>query len=536
MEIKSSSLQPHLPPPAAGGDPLTPEAAYFVRGLAQRFQGRLRELLALREERQTAFDLGQRPDFLPDTGSIRAGHWAVATLPPALLDRRVEITGPPDPKMLLGAMNSGAQVVVADFEDSLTPTLENLLDGQRSLYLAVRGALEHRDPARGTTNRLKAHPATLMVRPRGLHLLEPHLELDGTPVPACLFDCGLFLFHNARELHRRGAGPYLYLPKLEHHQESYWWNEVLESIELELGLPFGSIRTTMIIETLPAAFQMEEILHAQRIRAAGLRLGHWNYICSFIRTFRSDPRAVLPDRGAIFMDLSFLRACTRLLVRTCHRRGCSAISGTSAVIPQGDDTEGTARALSQMAIDKRREAADGCDGTGVSHPALVPLAQEAFGQAWTGTHQFQCIPEPVAPGELLEMPEGPVTQGGLSHTLRLGIRCLESWLRGQGCVALYGLMEDTATADICRMQLWQWLNHRVEVAGLGRLEHPLFHSHVEYALEQVRAEVGFEAIADGRYLEAADLLENLVLRRIPPPYLAGIAVDLLKAQALPEAI
>jgi malate synthase len=531
-----STLDATLAPTCADPDPLTPEAVAFVLRLARRFQGRLDELLALRRERQAAFDQGQRPDFLPETDSIRRGHWAVAALPPALLDRRVEITGPPDRKMLINAMNSGAQVYMADFEDSLAPSLDNLLAGQRNLFLAVRGALEHRDPASGRIRRLEAHTATLMVRPRGLHLLEPHLERDGRPVPACLFDAGLFLFHNARELHGRGAGPYLYLPKLEHHLESAWWNEVLEAVELELGLPFGCIRTTMLIETLPAAFQMEEILHAQRIRAAGLNLGRWDYLFSFIKTLRRDRGAVLPERGAIAMDQPFLRAYARLLVRTCHRRGCSAMGGMSAFVPRKDDPEASERALAQVRADKLREVQDGCDGTWVAHPALVPLAQEVFARHMAGTNQFQRIPEPVAAAELLQVPEGPVTLAGLCHNLRVGIHYLESWLRGQGCLALYGLMEDTATAEICRMQVWQWLHHGVEVAGLGRLERPLFHAQMDYALDQVRAELGFEAFADGRYLDAADLLESLILQPEPEPFLTGPAYGRLALQALPEAI
>jgi malate synthase len=508
----------------------------FVRSLAQRFQGSLVALLAQRQERQAAFDQGRRPDFLAETESIRQGHWRVASLPPALLDRRVEITGPPERKMLINALNSGAQVYMADFEDSLAPTLDNLVTGQRNLYLAVRGTLEHRDPATHRTYRLNERTATLMVRPRGLHLVERHLDLEGAPVPACLFDAGLFLFHNARELFQRGAGPYLYLPKLEHHLEARWWNRVLEAIELDLGLPFGSIRTTMLIETLPAAFQMEEILHEQRTRAAGLNLGRWDYIFSFIKTFRADGRAVLPERGAISMELPFLRAYARLLVRTCHRRGCSAMGGMSAFVPQKGDPEGTVRALAQVRADKLREAQDGCDGTWVAHPALVPVAQEVFGHHLPGPNQMQRIPGPVEAGELLQVPEGPITLQGLCHNLRVGIRYLESWLRGQGCVTLYGLMEDTATAEICRMQLWQWLHHGVAVAGLGRLERPLFHSHVLDTLDQVRAEVGVEAFADGRFQEAGELLESLILQREPPPFLTHAASPLLTDPALPEAV
>jgi len=512
----------HLTP-----DLLTPDALAFVRSLALRFQGRLQELLDQRRERQAAFDRGFRPGFLPATESIRRGEWAVASLPGPLLDRRVEITGPPERKMLINALNSGAKVYMADFEDSLAPTLDNLVTGQQNLYLAVRGELRHRDPATGKVYEVGPEPATLMVRPRGLHLEERHLEADGIPVPACLFDAGLFLYHNARELHARGQGPYLYLPKLEHHLEARWWNEVLEAVEYQLGLPFGSIRTTMLIETLPAAFQMDEILHEHRTRAAGLNLGRWDYIFSFIKTFRADPGAVLPERGAVHMEQPFLRAYARLLVRTCHRRGCSAMGGMSAFVPQKGDPEGTERALAQVRADKLREVRDGCDGTWVAHPGLVPVAMEVFATHLAGPNQFHQVPGPVTAEELVEVPQGPVTARGLCQNLRVAVRYLESWLRGQGCVALYGLMEDTATAEISRMQLWQWLHHEVEVAGLGRLERPLFHRHVQDALVQVRAEVGDEAFAEGRYLEAGDLLETLILMREPPAFLTLSAYDLL---------
>jgi malate synthase len=531
----SPRLPGQEPLPRSASDLLSDDALAFVCGLARRFGADLRDLLARRRERQIRFDRGERPGFLPETENIRQGEWRVASLPPALLDRRVEITGPPERKMLINAMNSGAQVYMADFEDSLAPTPENLANGQQNLYLAIRGLLSHRDPATGKDYRLQERTAVLMVRPRGLHLAERHLEADGEPVPACLFDAGLFLYHNARELAARNAGPYLYLPKLEHHLEARWWNRVLEAIEYDLGLPFGSVRTTMLIETLPAAFQMDEILHEQRIRAAGLNLGRWDYIFSFIKTLRADPGAVLPDRGAVHMEQPFLRAYARLLVRTCHRRGCSAMGGMSAFVPQKGDEEGTARALAQVRADKLREVGDGCDGTWVAHPALVPVAREVFDAHLSGPNQFHRVPAPVAAHELLQVPTGPITLQGVCQNLRVGIRYLESWLRGQGCVALYGLMEDTATAEIARMQLWQWLHHEVEVAGLGRLERPLFHRHVQDAQEQVRAEVGDEAFADGRYLEAGDLLEILILQRDPLPFLTLAACSLLDGHAFQEA-
>ena len=535
MHVQASSgIRERAPLPSQTPAILTAEALAFVQNLTLRFGPSLKTLLAKREARQAGFDRGERPCFLPDTAPIRQGEWSVAALPAALLDRRVEITGPPEAKMLINAMNSGARVYMADFEDSLAPTLDNLVTGQENLYRAIRGDLGHQDPETGKRYRLNGRVATLMVRPRGLHLPESHLEVAGQPVPACLFDIGLFLYHNARELVRRGAGPYLYLPKLEHHLEARWWNRVLEAAEQDLDLPEGCIRTTMLIETLPAAFQMDEILYEQRTRAAGLNLGRWDYIFSFIKTLRADPGAVMPDRAAVRMDQPFLRAYARLLVRTCHRRGCLALGGMSAFVPRKGDEEGTARALDQVRADKAREVRDGCDGTWVAHPALVPVAQLQFDSQMQGINQLDRIPEPVAEAELLAVPAGPRTIDGLRQNLRVGIRYLESWLRGQGCVALYGLMEDAATAEIARMQLWQWLNHEVEVEGLGRLDRALFHGHVQDALDRIQAEIGNEVFAAGRYLEAADLLETLITLPDPPPFLTLSAYDLLADAVLPE--
>ena len=528
------ALQERLPLTPPGPDMATQDALAFVQNLARCFRGSLKGLLAERERRQAEFDRGLRPGFLPETETIRQSDWSVAPLPAALMDRRVEITGPPERKMLINAMNSGARVYMADFEDSLAPTWENLVTGQQNLFLAIRRQLSHEDPTSGKRYQLNPQVATLMIRPRGLHLPERHLEVDGQPVPACLFDAGLFLYHNARELHDRGEGPYLYLPKLEHHLEARWWNQVLDAVENDLGLPAGCIRTTMLIETLPAAFQMEEILFEHLNRAAGLNLGRWDYIFSFIKTLRTDPTAVFPDRGEVHMDQPFLRAYARLLVRTCHRRGCSAMGGMSAFVPQKGDPEGTSLAYAQVRADKLREVLDGCDGTWVAHPALVPVAQAEFDAHMPGLNQLHVIPGPVAAAELLAVPAGARTEAGLRLNLRVGIRYLESWLRGQGCVALYGLMEDAATAEISRMQLWQWLNHEVEVAGLGRLDRPLFHWNVQDALYQIQAEVGDESFADGRFLEAADLLETLILLRTPPPFLTVPAYDLLREPTLTE--
>ena len=503
------------------------EAVSFLAALSRCFRGQLRERLAERKGRQARFDRGERPDYLPETASVRGGDWTVAPLPAALRDRRVEITGPPERKMLINALNSGAKVYMADFEDSLAPTWDNLLEGQGNLIQAIRGTLCHLEPLTGKRYELNERVATLMVRPRGLHLRERHLEVDGEPIPACLFDAGLFLFHNARELVAQGKVPCLYLPKLEHHLEARWWNQVLEGMEGDLGLAPGTIRTTMLIETLPAAFQMDEFLYEHRGRAAGLNLGRWDYIFSFIKTHRMDPGAVLPDRASITMDQPFLQAYARLLIRTCHRRGCLAMGGMSAFVPQKGDEAGTARAFAQVRADKRREVAAGCDGTWVAHPGLVAVAQAEFDAGMPQPNQLDRMPDPVDPALLLAVPEGRRTEGGLRHNLRVGIRYLESWLRGQGCVAIYGLMEDAATAEISRMQVWQWVRHEVEVAGLGRLDHSLFHTFIQETLLQIRAEIGALPFEEGQFLEAADLFETLVLAETPESFLTLPAYHLL---------
>ena len=512
--------------PEAGGV-ASDEALAFVAALTRRFRAGLQQLLAEREARQSRFDQGERPGFLPESEALRRSDWVLAPLPRDLLDRRVEITGPPERKMLINALNSGAKVYMADFEDSLAPTLENLLEGQGNLRQAIRRTLRHEDPLTGKVYSLEEQVATLMVRPRGLHLQEWHLGVDGEPVPACLFDAGLFLFHNARELLDRGTGPYLYLPKLEHHLESRWWNQVLEAVEAMLDLPRGSIRTTMLIETLPAAFQMEEILHEQRNRAVGLNLGRWDYIFSYIKTLRMDPGAVLPDRGSVGMEQPFLQAYAQLLIRTCHRRGCLALGGMSAFIPQKGDPEGTARAWAQVRADKLREVMAGCDGTWVAHPGLVSVARAEFDAHMPEWNQIQRMPGPVSADRLLAVPQGARTEQGLRQNLRVGIRYLESWLRGQGCVAIDGLMEDAATAEISRMQVWQWVRHGAEVGGLGRLDRSLFHTFIQETLFQIREAFGAAVFEEGRFSEAADLFETLVLAETPPAFLTLSAYPLL---------
>ena len=521
-----TGIQWTAPAHPADGRVLSPEALAFVAGLARRFHWELELLLARREAAQRRYDGGERPGFDPATAGIREAAWTVAPLPAELQDRRVEITGPPERKLLINALNSGAQVHLSDFEDSLAPTPENLLEGQLNLQDAVRRRLQHVEG--GKVYQLAERTAVLMVRPRGLHLTERHLRVDGLPVPAALFDAGLLLFHNAAELIARGSAPYLYLPKLEHHLEARWWNRVLAAAEAGLGLPAGRIRATVLIETLPAAFQMDEILHELRDRAAGLNLGRWDYLFSFIKVHRMDPRAVLPERGSLAMTLPFLRSCARRLVQVSHRRGCSAIGGMSAFVPVHSDPAATEQALIQVRADKLREVKDGCDGTWVAHPGLVAVARETFDRHLPGPNQIHRIPEGrVGAAELLAIPQGPRSDAGLRHNLRVGLRYLESWLRGQGCVALYGQMEDAATAEISRMQLWQWVKHEAAVQGHGPLDRTFFHRYVREALDQIQAEIGARAFEQGLFGEAADLFESQVTAELPDAFFTLPAYETL---------
>ena len=512
------ALRASRPLPAPEPAILTREALAFVKSLTLCFRAGLKTLLAERDQAQAGFDRGERPGFLPETERVRAADWALAPLPVALMDRRVELLA--EPGGLAEARRSGARGCIADFQDRLAPTLDNLLCGQQALYRASR---EERHPG--------ATPAPLLVRPRGLHLPEPHLEVEGEPVPAALFDIGLFLFHNARALLARGATPHLCLPLLEHHREARWWNRVLEAVENDLGLPACSVRTTLGIDTLPAVFQMDECLHEHRHRAVALHLGPNACLTSFIRTFRTDPAAVTGDPGALSLDQPCLRAWTQLLARTCHRRGAAALGGLCAGLSVLDAQTGGLRPVRSLDGGLRhsleQEARIGCDGTWVADPALVPMALAAFDAHMPGLNQLHRIPDPPERRDLLAVPAGARTGRGLRQDLRVGIHFLEGWLNGEGCVALDGLLEDAASAELARMQLWQWVNHGVDIPGAGRMDRPLFHCHVQDALYQIQAEVGEEAFAEGRFLEAADLLETQILEWTPPAFLLPSACDLL---------
>ncbi|MCA9713826.1 MAG: malate synthase A, partial [Myxococcales bacterium] len=428
---------------------LTPAALRLVAALCVEFAGRVDEILARRIAVQARYDAGERPGFAPETEEVRRGAWRVAPPPADLVRRTVEITGPVDPKMIINALNSGADLFMADFEDASAPSWANMIGGQAALRAAVRRTLEHRDEARGKTYRLGAEEslATLLVRPRGLHLREAGLRWRDRPAPASLVDFGLFMAHNAAELLARGSGPYFYLPKLQSHLEARLWNEVFVFAQARLGIPRGSIRATVLIETLPAAFEMDEILFELREHSAGLNCGRWDYIFSYIKTLRADPTRVVPDRGEVGMTQPFMRAYTQLLIKTCHRRGAHAMGGMAAQIPRKDDPVANAAALAKVAEDKRREAGDGHDGTWVAHPGLIPVARQAFAEVTTAANQLDALREDVevTAAQLLAPPTGARTEAGLRLNLRVGVQYLEAWLRGSGCVPLYHLMEDAAT-------------------------------------------------------------------------------------------
>jgi malate synthase len=445
---------------AAYASLLTPDALAFLADLHRHFDARRRELLAARAERQAAWDGGALPDFRDDTRAIREGHWQVAPIPAALRDRRVEITGPVERKMIINALNSGAKVFMADFEDSSAPTLANLLDGQQNLIDAVAGTIAHRSPD-GRDYTLGPNPAVLLVRPRGWHLPERHFEVEGEPMAGALVDFGLFAFHNARALQARDRGPYFYLPKLEAMEEAALWDEVMAHAERGLGLPHGCMKATVLIETLPAAFQMDEILHALRERAVGLNCGRWDYIFSYLKTLRGHHDRLLPERGQVQMTVPFLKAYAELLIRTCHRRGAFAMGGMAAQIPIKGDPAANEAALEKVRADKLREVHAGHDGTWVAHPALVPVAQEIFDRYMPGPNQLRVLREDVHVSrcQLLAAPCGTITRAGFDNNVEVALRYTAAWLDGLGCVPIHHLMEDAATAEIARAQLWQWLHY-----------------------------------------------------------------------------
>ena len=499
---------------------LTPEARAFLLKLAGRFEGRRQELLARRKQVQQKIDSGWLPDFLPETAEIRKANWKVAPILRDLTDRRTEITGPVDRKMVINALNSGASVFMADFEDANSPTWSNNIEGQQNLCDAIRRTIQFVSPE-GKRYQLARKTATLVVRPRGWHLNEKHFQVNGKPISGSLFDFGLYFFHNAQELLRRGTGPYFYLPKMESHLEARLWNDVFNFAQDELAIPRGSIRATVLIETILAAFEMDEILYELRDHSAGLNCGRWDYIFSFIKKFSSRPDFLLPDRSLVTMERHFLASYVELLIQTCHRRGIHAMGGMAAQIPIKNDDAANEQALDKVRKDKLREVKAGHDGTWVAHPGLVPVAKQIFDQYMPEPNQ---ITKPrtdraITAKDLLTVPDGDITEAGLRWNVDVGLQYLDSWLRGSGCVPIYNLMEDAATAEICRAQVWQWLKHNARMTN-GKTVTQDF-------AKQVIKDRATESCGDRQLQKAAQVLESLMTSKEFPEFLTLASYDLL---------
>jgi malate synthase len=491
---------------------LSAEAVAFIAELERKFGPERRRLLNIRAETQARLDAGWRPDFPAETKAIREADWIVAPLPKDLLDRRVEITGPVDRKMVINALNCGANVYMADFEDANTPSWDNLIEGQLNLIDAVGRSITFDDPESKKHYTLNAKTATLLVRPRGWHLPEAHVLIDGEAMSGALFDFGLYFFHNAKELVKRGTGPYFYLPKMENRFEAKLWNDIFLYAQKALGLPKGTIKATVLIETILAAFEMDEILYELKDHSSGLNCGRWDYIYSFIKKFAEDPKAVMPDRALVSMTTHFLRSYSQLLIQICHRRKVHAMGGMAAQIPIRDDPAANAQAMDKVRADKLREAGDGHDGTWVAHPGLVAIAKEIFDKQMPEANQIARKRQDVhvtAP-DLLKVPEGAITEAGLRQNLNVGIGYLEAWLRGTGCVPLYHLMEDAATAEISRAQIWQWIRHRAKLADGRVIDKTLCRKLLDEELEKLKKLAGEEAYAKGRYRDAAKIFVDLI--------------------------
>ena len=488
---------------------LTNEALAFVAGLHREFNARRQELLARRDERQVEFDNGALPDFLSDTEEIRFSSWQVAPTPEDLQQRWAEITGPVDRKMMIGALNSGADAFMADFEDALSPTWDNIVNGQINARDAVRREISFENPD-GSVRTLNEKIATLLIRPRGWHLDEKHVLVDGEPISASLFDFGMYMFHNAAERIARGTGPYFYLPKLESHLEARLWNDAFVKAQNDLGVPQGSVRATVLIETLPAAFEMEEILYELRDHSAGLNAGRWDYIFSAVKRFKTQPTFTLPDRVQVTMTTPFMRAYTELLVRTCHKRGAHAMGGMAAFIPSRRDPEINEIALTGVRADKERESTDGFDGTWVAHPDLVSVARDIFEKNLNGArNQRERLREDVevSAGELVSLDEsgGTVSEAGLRANISVALQYINSWLNGVGAAGINNLMEDAATAEISRGQIWQWIRHSAELDDGRPVTSELYESLRDEELESLGGS------GESRYGDAVEILDQLIL-------------------------
>src|ERR1700723_889898 len=492
---------------------LSAEALAFVAGLHRRFNRRRLELLAQRTERQELYDAGKLPDFLTETKSIRDGDWTVAKIPADLLDRRVEITGPVDRKMIVNALNSGAKVFMADFEDATSPVFANMVEGQANLKDRWAGKIDFTDPTSGKAYALKNETAALMVRPRGWHLPERHVVVDGEAMSGSLFDFGLYVFHCAQAQMAQKSTPAFYLPKLESHLEASLWNDVFSDAERELGVPHGTFKATILIETLPAAFEMDEILYELRDHIVGLNCGRWDYIFSFIKRLGKNPAFLTPDRADMTMGKAFLEAYSLLLIKTCHRRGALAMGGMAAQIPVKGDKAANEAAFAKVRADKEREAGNGHDGTWVAHPDLVPIAMEVFDRMMPEKNQLSKKRDDVhvTQKDLLEVHKGKHTEEGLRENIRVGVQYIEAWLRGRGAVPIYNLMEDAATAEISRAQIWQWLYLKARLDD-GRVVTPdLFRATLDDEMNKVAVALGAKAFESSRFAEAIRLFSEMSL-------------------------
>jgi malate synthase len=491
---------------------LTPEALSFIAKLSRAFESRREDLLQKRVQRQADLDAGIMPDFLPETEHIRTSAWTVAPIPPDLQDRRVEITGPVDRKMVINALNSGAKVFMADFEDAHSPTWDATIQGQINVRDAIDRTITYASPE-GKNYQLNEKTAVLLLRPRGWHLNEKHVMVDGKPVSGGIFDFGLYFFHNVQRLRDRSSGPYFYLPKLESHLEARLWNDIFIMAQETLGIPRGTIRATVLIETILAAFEMDEILYELREHSAGLNCGRWDYIFSAIKKLRNVPNFVLPDRAQVTMTTHFMRSYSLLAIKTCHHRNIHAIGGMAAQIPIKSDPKANEEALSRVRADKHREATDGHDGTWVAHPGLVPIALEEFDAVMKGPNQIERKREDVhiTAADLLQVPDGTITEVGLRNNISVSLQYLDSWLRGSGCVPINNLMEDAATVEISRAQIWQWLHHAKGILDDGRkVTIELFHQLMQEELDKIKAAVGDGIYAQRRYDDAAKILDQII--------------------------
>ncbi|HEX9729281.1 MAG TPA: malate synthase A [Gemmatimonadales bacterium] len=523
-EVAGPSVTLTRPVTASQREILTPEALRFIAALHHTFESRRQALLTRRRRTRQRIRSGWLPQFRDDTREIRDADWRVAPSPADLCDRRVEITGPVDRKLVINALNSGANVYMADFEDSHSPTWANTLDGQVNLRDAVTRSISFTSPE-GKHYALSDQPAVLLVRPRGWHLPERHCLVDGAPIAGSLFDFGLYLYHNATQLLERGTGPYFYLPKLENADEAQLWNDVFEAAQAWLDIPRGTIRATVLIEHILAAFEMDEILWALRDHSAGLNCGRWDYIFSFIKTFAHRPEFVLPDRGTVGMDRHFLDAYVQLLIRTCHRRGIHAMGGMAAQIPIKADAVANMRAIEKVRQDKLREVTAGHDGTWVAHPGLVTVARSVFDEYMPWPNQIEVPRDPVhiAAADLLAVPAGSITRSGLRHNIDVGIRYLESWLRGSGCVPIYHLMEDAATAEISRTQVWQWVRHEARMDDGQTVTAALVGMTILDVMQALRAQLGGDRFAGGKFTQAARIFQEITTADEPAEWLTTVA-------------